>query len=72
MNAEACGSDHSECAGTLRQMAAGQGVEVTVSTSAPLVAGPYTTDPFTCPHGVSYWIQPTGEQIAAWGRDGVA
>jgi hypothetical protein len=50
---------------------AAMGVEITVSTVPPLVAGPYTTDGFTCPHGVTFWIEPTGEQIAAWARDGV-
>jgi hypothetical protein len=37
------------------------GAEVTVSTAAPAVAGPYATEPFTCPHGVTYWMEPTGE-----------
>jgi hypothetical protein len=47
------------------------GTEVTASTAAPAVAGPYTTEPFICPHGVAYWIEPTGEQIAEWARDEV-
>lgn len=61
--------DHSACAQSLRDEMAG--VEIIISTSAPLVAGPYTTDGFTCPHGTTYWIEPTGDQIAAWVRDGV-
>lgn len=61
--------DHSTCAQSLRDEMAG--VEITISTSKPLVVGPYTTDGFTCPHGTTYWIEPTGEQIAAWVRDGV-
>jgi hypothetical protein len=36
-------------------------LEITVSTSPSLAR---TTKPFTCPHGVSYWIKPTGELAA--------
>ena len=25
---------------------------------------------FTCPHGVGYWIEPTGEQISHWVETG--
>lgn len=50
----------------------GGALDVTVSTSPPLVRGPYTADPFTCPHGVAYWIEPTGEQIARWAADGTS
>jgi hypothetical protein len=61
-----------ECAeDVLRAGMTALGADVTVSTRPPLVAGPYTTDPFTCPHGVSYWMEPTGEQIARWARDGI-
>lgn len=60
---------HHPCAEVLRTMSADTGVEITVSTEPPLVAGPYTTAPFTCPHGVTYWIEPTGEQIAQWVKD---
>jgi hypothetical protein len=66
----------SECAELLRtKMAAGTddrpGCEITVSTARPLTRGPYTTDGFVCPHGVEYWIEPTGEQIADWAARGV-
>lgn len=61
---------HAGCAGVLREGMAG--FEVTVSTERPLVASPYTTEGFTCPHGVTYWIEPTGEQIARWQAEGVA
>ena len=47
------------------------GVEVTVSTAGPLIITPYTTEAFICPHGVRYFLEPTGEQVAAWTRDGV-
>jgi hypothetical protein len=59
------------CADELAKDMRELGTEVTASTSAPFVAGPYTTEPFVCPHNVAYWIEPTGEQIAAWARDGV-
>jgi len=62
---------HTRCPQTLIDGMRAQGVEITVSTVPPLVAGPYTTDPYVCPHGTTYWIEPTGEQIAAWVRDGV-
>jgi len=59
------------CWQTLKSMMDDKGIEIIVSAQAPLMAGPYTTDPFTCPHGISYWIEPTSEQIAQWVRDGV-
>jgi hypothetical protein len=46
-------------------------VEVTVSTNAPEVATPYTMAPFVCPHERLYWIEPTGDQIAKWEKEGV-
>lgn len=60
-----------ECEQTLRDKWAKYGTEVTISTAPPLVAGPYTKPGMTCPHGVTYWMEPTGEQIAQWARDGV-
>lgn len=63
--------DHATCSRELIDRMAAMGVEINVSELPPLVAGPYTTDPFICPHKVTYWIEPTGEQIAAWVRDGV-
>jgi hypothetical protein len=61
---------HAGCADVLREGMAP--LEVTISTEAPVFAGPYTTDGFTCPHGVTYWIEPTGEQVAQWRAEGVA
>jgi hypothetical protein len=61
---------HHGCRQHLKDSAAKQGLDVTVSTLRPLVAGPYTTDPFVCPHGVTYWIEPTGEQITGWIKEG--
>lgn len=54
-----------------QQFAVTTGTSVTVSTHPPLMPSPFTTTAFICPHGRSYWPEPTGEQIAAWGRDGV-
>jgi hypothetical protein len=53
-----------DCAEFLKNKATGHGLDVHVSTQPPIVAGPYTTDPFMCPHGTTYWIEPTGEWIA--------
>ncbi|MFJ6215117.1 hypothetical protein ACIQGZ_17535 [Streptomyces sp. NPDC092296] len=71
MGAEAYPISHAGCPAKLRGRAAAMGAEITVSEQPPIVAGPYTTDPFVCPHGVTYWVEPTGEQIAQWVRDGV-
>lgn len=64
--------EHKDCRGYLRDRFGRRGIEITVSTAPPLVLTPYTTNPFTCPHGTDYWVEPTSEQIAAWARDGVA
>ena len=64
-------ADHRDCADFLRAEMRQIGPEIVVSEQPPLVAGPYTTDPFPCPHGVNFWIEPTGEQIAQWAKDGV-
>jgi hypothetical protein len=49
----------------------GRNCEITVSTAPPLVASPYGDNGYECPHGVTYWIEPTSEQIAEWNREGV-
>jgi hypothetical protein len=56
--------DHGACAEELR--IGMHPIEVTISTEPPLIRGPWTTDGFTCPHGTTYWIEPTGEQVARW------
>lgn len=61
-----------ECWREIKDRMAAMGVEVTVSATPPIVAGTYTVEPMTCPHGSTYWFEPTGEQIADWVRDGVA
>ena len=46
--------------------------EITVSTEPPLIRTLYTTAGFRCPHGTTYWIEPTSEQIAKWRSESVA
>lgn len=60
---------HADCADQLRNATELRGIEVAVSTAPPLIRTPYTTDGMTCPHGVTYWIEPTGEQIARWAAE---
>lgn len=76
----ACPTDtlgRSQCAEFLRtHMAAigaesGRNCEITVSTATPLIVGPYGINGYDCPHGTTYWIEPTSEQIAEWNREGV-
>ncbi len=62
---------HSACRGKLQAAADNFGVDVVISTAPPLVDGPYRAEGLTCPHGTTYYTQPTGEQIAQWARDGV-
>lgn len=62
---------HADCARFLAEFMAEKGVEITVSTQPPLVLGPYTEDAFECPHGSLFYLEPTGEQIAQWVKDGV-
>lgn len=64
-------SNHEDCPEYLRRMSAVLGTAITVSTEPPIVQGPYSTAGFLCPHGTTYWIEPTGEQIAQWAKDGV-
>jgi len=59
------------CAAFLKAQAAENGLDVHVSTQPPIVAGPYTTEAFVCPHGTAYWIEPTGEWIAWAVENGV-
>lgn len=70
MATKAVPTDHAGCAEYLRHAMRVLGCEVTVSSTPPLVLGPYT-EGFRCPHGVDLCFEPTGEQIAAWVREGV-
>jgi hypothetical protein len=69
MKSETEKDDHSTCADVLREVMASMGVDIVASTAPPIVSTPYVTDPFSCPHGVLFWIEPTSEQIAQWVRD---
>jgi hypothetical protein len=60
---------HSQCETRVRELFESEGVEATVSTAPPLVTGPYTQPGMTCPHGVTYWFEPTGEQLARWAEE---
>ena len=60
---------HRECPQFLVDGMADSGIEAHVSTEPPIVKGPYTMPPMTCPHGVRFWLEPTGEQIATWVRE---
>lgn len=62
--------DHGQCAATLRVETAALGVEVTVSTVPPIIKNEWIEE-FTCPHGVTFWMEPTTDQRAQWAKDGV-
>lgn len=64
--------DHVDCPRVIVEGFAEKGGEVTVSTARPLAMGPYSGEGFLCPHGTAYWVEPTGDQIAQWAKDGVA
>ena len=60
-------TDHDGPGGCAEQLRIGMHPDdITISTEPPLVRGPYTGAGFTCPHGTTYWIEPTSEQIAKW------
>jgi adenosine deaminase len=63
---------HTNCRQFVYDKFAAMGFDITVTTDRPLVIGPYTTEGVVCPHGVSFWPEPTGEQIAQWAKDGVS
>jgi len=71
MGAEVFGHDLEACRAVLRDGMAEMGTEVTVSTAAPLTPSPYEYNPMTCPHGVTFYMQPTTEQVLAWHEAGV-
>ena len=48
-----------------------QGVDAVVSTAPPIIPTPYDPYVATCPHGVVFYAEPTGEQRAAWARERV-
>jgi hypothetical protein len=67
-----------ECVGVLRSIyddackrAGVPTPEVHITHVPPLVKPLYEELRMTCPHGVTWHMQPTSEQIAEWARDGV-
>lgn len=62
---------HSECALFLKDIMSDLGCDTTVSTAPPIVCGPYPTEVVRCPHGTTFYLEPTGEQVSQWARDGV-
>lgn len=62
---------HLHCRTLLRTKMADLGTDVSVLTEPPPTKTPYAQPPMTCPHGTTYWLEPTPAQIAAWERDGV-
>lgn len=69
-------AEHAGCPAKLRetwalacaQVGDSEPAEITVSTETPIVSNPYVTG-LQCPHGVTFWIEPTSEQIARWRQD---
>lgn len=64
------GHPHEDCRRLLKEACAAGGTEITVSTMGPIFANPYST-PAACPHGTTFWIEPTAEQLMDWRRRGV-
>ena len=56
--------NHSECADAIREGFAPSDYHVT--TAPPIIQGTFTKEPFTCPHGVLFWAEPTGNQLMRW------
>lgn len=42
-------------------------VDIHVTTAPPVVPSPWTAA-VTCPHGTTFYMEPTGEQLAEWSR----
>lgn len=67
--------NHAECPAFLKAKMAELGCDITVTDLKPLVQSPYSKDgngAAKCPHGTTFYFEPTGDQIAEWARDGVA
>jgi hypothetical protein len=68
-----------ECEAVLREMYAAECAKLGfpvpdyhVSHLPPLVESGYVDLQMVCPHGVTWHMEPTSDQIAEWARDGVA
>jgi len=64
-------ADACDCDAALVTTARTIGVEITATPVRPDPTG-YDANPMTCPHGTTWYQQPTAEQVEAWRRDGVA
>lgn len=61
--------DHRQCRQLVLDSCA---VDVNVSTLAPKFRDPhFPSIEATCPHGVTYYIEPTTDQRVAWAEAGV-
>ena len=65
-------ASHDDCAAFMKQKMAELGCDINVSATPPIFASPYGAENLTCPHGTTYWYEPTSEQVAEWVRGGVA
>ena len=45
-----------------------KGIDAHVTTISPIIATEYDPLAIRCPHGVTWYAQPTGEQITEWTR----
>ena len=69
--------NHADCATYVKDAMAKLGCDITVSDRPPIVESVYNPPGsgngyITCPHGTTFYFEPTSEQIAEWVRDGVA
>lgn len=46
----------------------GSGIEIAIGTEEPLVQNKWI-EGVTCLHGVTFWIEPTSEQLAKWAAE---
>lgn len=65
-----CLTDTPPCREFLVAEMAKLGTDAIVSSAPPIVEPAYGATSFICPHGIEYWLEPTGEQIAAWVKAG--
>lgn len=59
-------TDHEKCAATIRDFLEAEGIDAIVTTEPLLFETPYESLNMACPHGVTFYTQPTSEQIAKW------
>jgi hypothetical protein len=59
------------CIEMVRRFAVEQGLDVIVHEQPPELIGPYAMLAPECPHGNSFWCEPTDAQLTAWILAGV-